>query len=67
MTAAAAGPRAISLELGGKSPLIVFGDADIPSAVDWIITGVLWGSGQVCSSTSRVIVHSTIRAALVTR
>lgn len=42
MAAAALGPRALSLELGGKSPLIVFEDADIPSAVDWIILGVLW-------------------------
>ena len=40
--------RGISLELGGKSPLIVFEDADIGAAVDWIITGFLWGSGQVC-------------------
>ena len=39
--------RGISLELGGKSPLIVFGDADIGAAVDWIMTGFLWGSGQV--------------------
>lgn len=60
MAAAALGPRAISLELGGKSPLIVFEDADIPSAVDWIITGILWGSGQVCSATSRVLVHASI-------
>lgn len=60
MAAAALGPRAISLELGGKSPLIVFEDADIPSAVDWIMTGILWGSGQVCSATSRVLVHTSI-------
>ena len=65
MAAAAQGPRAISLELGGKSPLIVFEDADIPSAVDWIITGILWGSGQVCSATSRVFVHKSIREKLV--
>lgn len=45
MAAAALGPRAISLELGGKSPLIAFEDADINATVDWIITGILWGSG----------------------
>ena len=39
MALAAAGPRAISLELGGKSPLIVFEDSDVPAAVDWILTG----------------------------
>eukprot|EP01036_Dinobryon_divergens_P033043 gene33043-42753_t len=65
MAAAALGPRALSLELGGKSPLIVFEDADVPSAVDWIILGVLWGSGQVCSSTSRVLVHSSLRETLL--
>ena len=44
---AAAGPRAISLELGGKSPLLLFPDADLDAAIDWIMTGILWGSGQV--------------------
>jgi betaine-aldehyde dehydrogenase len=63
--AAAQGPRGISLELGGKSPLIVFEDADISSAVDWILTGILWGSGQVCSATSRVLVHKSIKAPLL--
>ena len=62
MAACALGPRGLSLELGGKSPLIVFEDADVPSAVDWILTGILWGSGQVCSATSRVLLHSSIRA-----
>ena len=67
MAAAAAGPRAVSMELGGKSPLIVFEDADINGAVDWILTGILWNSGQVCSATSRVLVHSSIREALLAR
>ena len=61
MTAAAEGPRAVSLELGGKSPLIAFEDSDIDALVDWIITGFCWGSGQVCSSTSRVFLHKSIR------
>ena len=48
MNAAAAGPRAVSLELGGKSPLLIFDDAgDVDAVVDWILTGILWGSGQV--------------------
>ncbi len=51
MMSAAMGPRAVSLELGGKSPLIVFEDADVPAAVDWIITGILWGSGQVSADS----------------
>jgi betaine-aldehyde dehydrogenase len=61
MAAAAMGPRGLSLELGGKSPLIVFEDADIAGAVDWILTGILWGSGQVCSATSRVYLHEDIK------
>ena len=42
MTAAAMGPRPLSLELGGKSPAIVFDDADVNAAVDWLITGFVW-------------------------
>ena len=39
MMGAALGPRGLSLELGGKSPLIVFEDSDVAGAVDWICTG----------------------------
>jgi betaine-aldehyde dehydrogenase len=62
MAGAALGPRAISLELGGKSPLIVFDDAEgfLEAVVDWILTGILWGSGQVCSATSRVLIQKGI-------
>jgi len=67
MMAAAMGPRAVSLELGGKSPLIVFEDAAVEAAVDWIITGILWGSGQVCSATSRVLLHANISEAIIKR
>ncbi len=63
--AAATGPRGLTLELGGKSPLIAFPDCDIDATVDWIITGFVWGSGQVCSATSRVLVHSSIRDVVV--
>lgn len=42
MSSASLGPRAVSLELGGKSALIAFEDADLPSAVDWILTGFVW-------------------------
>jgi betaine-aldehyde dehydrogenase len=62
MAGAALGPRAISLELGGKSPLIAFDDAEgfLEAVVDWILTGILWGSGQVCSATSRVLLQKGI-------
>ena len=42
MSAAAAGPRSVSLELGGKTPLIVFEDSPVDATVDWIILGVCW-------------------------
>jgi betaine-aldehyde dehydrogenase len=42
MAAAALGPRALSLELGGKSPAIVFEDANLDSAADWLVTGFMW-------------------------
>lgn len=62
MMAASMGPRAVSLELGGKSPMIIFDDvSDIDAAVDWTCTGIFWGSGQVCSATSRVYVHESIK------
>lgn len=47
MMGAAQGPRAVSMELGGKSPLLVFDDATVDAAVDWILTGIIWGSGQL--------------------
>lgn len=65
MAACAMGPRALSLELGGKSPIIVFDDADVSAAVDWIMVGFLWGSGQVCSATSRLLVQKSLRPHLV--
>jgi betaine-aldehyde dehydrogenase len=68
MAAAAMGPRGISLELGGKSPLIVCEDGgDMDAIVDWVLTGILWGSGQVCSATSRVLVHESLMEELVKR
>lgn len=61
MAAAAAGPRALSLELGGKSPLIAFEDSNMDSLLDWILVGFALGTGQVCSATSRVLVHSSMK------
>ena len=50
----------ISLELGGKSPIIVFPDADINGAIESVITGIFYNTGQMCSATSRLIVHKSI-------
>jgi betaine-aldehyde dehydrogenase len=50
-----------TLELGGKSPLIVYDDVkDIDKAVEWVMFGVFWTNGQICSSTSRLLIQSGI-------
>jgi len=60
MTAAAQMVKPVSLELGGKSPLIVFDDVDIDKAVEWAMFGVFANAGQVCSATSRLLLHEKI-------
>jgi betaine-aldehyde dehydrogenase len=67
MAAAARDIKKISLELGGKSPFLIFGDSDIEKAVEWILFGIFWNQGQVCSATSRVLVQSEIFAPLMSR
>jgi len=49
-----------TMELGGKSALIVFEDADVDKAVEWCMFGVFWTCGQICSATSRLLVHESI-------
>lgn len=60
MHAAAEGSRGVSLELGGKSPILVLGDADVESAADWVMAGIYFNSGQICSATSRLLVHNSL-------
>ncbi|MCW2271546.1 Betaine aldehyde dehydrogenase [compost metagenome] len=67
MQAAANDIKNISLELGGKSPFIIFADSDIESAVEWIMFGIFWNQGQVCSATSRVLVQRELYAPLLDR
>ncbi|UWM78478.1 aldehyde dehydrogenase family protein (plasmid) [Rhizobium sp. WSM4643] len=67
MAAAARDIKPVSLELGGKSPFVVFEDADIDKAVEWIMFGIFWNQGQVCSATSRVLVHEAIYGRLLER
>lgn len=67
MAAAARDIKRVSLELGGKSPFVVFDDADIDEAVEWIMFGIFWNQGQVCSATSRVLVHEAIYERLLGR
>lgn len=65
--AAAAGIKHVTMELGGKSPLIIFDDADIENAVGGAILGNFYSSGQVCSNGTRVFVHKAIKEQFLTR
>lgn len=67
MQAAARDIKNVSLELGGKSPFVVFADSDIDKAVEWIMFGIFWNQGQVCSATSRVLVERSLYAPLLER
>ncbi len=60
MIQAAKGIKDISLELGGKSAIVVCADADIDYACDLIIGGIFTNAGQICSATSRLVVHQDI-------
>jgi aldehyde dehydrogenase (NAD+) len=50
----------VTLELGGKSPNIVFEDADLDQAVNWSAFGIYWNHGQACCAGSRIFVHAKI-------
>ena len=67
MADAAATLKQVTLELGGKSPLIVFEDAKIDNAVAGALLGNFYSAGEVCSNGTRVFVHRSIRAAFVER
>ncbi|KAJ7515942.1 hypothetical protein O6H91_22G035400 [Diphasiastrum complanatum] len=60
MTAAAQNIKPISLELGGKSPIIIFDDVDVEKAVEWTMFGAFWTNGQICSATSRLLLQESI-------
>ncbi|MBR2515514.1 MAG: aldehyde dehydrogenase family protein [Halomonas sp.] len=60
MRAAAQGVRPVSLELGGKSPILVTDDADLTLARDLVIAGICYNAGQMCSATSRLLVHERL-------
>jgi len=67
MADAAASLKQVTLELGGKSPLIVFGDAKLDNAVAGALLGNFYSAGEVCSNGTRVFVHQSVRAAFVER
>ncbi|ODH21995.1 hypothetical protein ACO22_05592 [Paracoccidioides brasiliensis] len=60
MKMAAANLKNITLETGGKSPLLVFEDADLDQAAKWAHIGVMSNMGQICTATSRILVQDTV-------
>lgn len=60
MKMAAGSLKNITLETGGKSPLLVFPDADMDQAVKWSHFGIMSNQGQICTATSRILVHREI-------
>lgn len=58
--AASSNLKAVTLECGGKSPLIIRQDAELEQAVKWAALGIMYNQGQVCTSTSRVYVHEEV-------
>jgi betaine-aldehyde dehydrogenase len=67
MSDAAQTLKSVTLELGGKSPLIVFGDAKLDNAVAGALLANFYSSGQVCSNGTRVFVHRSIKATFLER
>src|SRR5438309_3449050 len=61
MRSAADTMKRVTLELGGKSPNIVFADSDIDNAVKGAITGIFYGKGEVCNEGSRLFVESKVQ------
>jgi betaine-aldehyde dehydrogenase len=67
MADAAASLKQVTLELGGKSPLIVFGDAKIENAVAGALLGNFYSAGEVCSNGTRVFVHQSVHGEFIAR
>src|SRR5271166_4239288 len=57
--------KRLSLELGGKSPYVVFEDADLDSAVEGLVDGIWFNQGQVCCAGSRLLMQESISEALL--
>ncbi len=64
-SATAASDKRLSLELGGKSPFIIFEDADLDSAVEGLVDGIWFNQGQVCCAGSRLLMQESIAEPLI--
>ncbi len=67
MRAAAGHFAPVTLELGGKSPFIVFPDADLDKVVEAVADGIFYATGQICDAFSRALVHSSVYDEFVDR
>jgi aldehyde dehydrogenase (NAD+) len=65
--ATATSHKRLSLELGGKSPFIVFEDADLDSTVEGLVDGIWFNQGQVCCAGSRLLVQESIAEVLIAK
>ena len=57
----------VTLELGGKSPQIVFADADLDAALPWLVSAGIQNAGQTCSAASRILVERPVYEAVLAR
>jgi phenylacetaldehyde dehydrogenase len=57
--------KRVTLELGGKSPVVIFGDADLSKAIPGTAMGIFGNAGQVCAAGSRLFVHESVRDQVV--
>jgi aldehyde dehydrogenase (NAD+) len=65
--ATATSHKKLSLELGGKSPFIIFEDADLDSAVEGLVDGIWFNQGQVCCAGSRLLMQESIAEVLIAK
>ncbi|MCI4664713.1 MAG: betaine-aldehyde dehydrogenase [Neomegalonema sp.] len=65
MAGAAEGVKPVTLELGGKSPLIIFDDASLDDAVGAAMLANFYSTGQICSNGTRVFVHERVKGAFI--
>jgi aldehyde dehydrogenase (NAD+) len=65
--ATAASHKKLSLELGGKSPFVIFEDADLDSAVEGLVDGIWFNQGQVCCAGSRLLMQESIAEPLIAK
>ncbi|MFQ5972585.1 MAG: aldehyde dehydrogenase family protein [Alphaproteobacteria bacterium] len=65
--ATAGSGKKLTLELGGKSPFIVFDDADLDSAVEGVVDAIWFNQGQVCCAGSRLLIHEPVAEQMVAK